>query len=176
MPAIYAATYNIVPRYYFGLGVAIITLAVVYLIVNSKLGLAMVALRDDEEAAQVTGVNIFKYKVLALLISAFLAGLAGGVYAYFRLDFWVIADTFGPYWTFAALMAAAIGGAGTIIGPILGSAFLVILSEIFARTLGEAHLIIFGILFILVVLYFPYGLAGAVDRVRQLIVRVSRSI
>lgn len=176
MPGTYAVTYSLVPRYYLGLVVVIITLAVVYLVANSKLGLAMVALRDDEQAAQVTGVNIFKYKVLALVISAFLAGLAGGVYAFFRLSLWLASSVFAPLWTFEPLMAAAIGGAGTFIGPIFGSIFLVILSEIFARTLGEAHLIIFGILFILVVLYFPYGLAGAVDRVRQAIVRVSPSI
>jgi ABC-type branched-subunit amino acid transport system permease subunit len=68
-----------------------------------------------------------------------------------------------------------IGGAGTLVGPVIGSFFLVILSEIFALKLGEAHLIIFGILFILVVLYFPYGLVGSVDQVRQVMARVSRS-
>jgi branched-chain amino acid transport system permease protein len=120
-------------------------------------------------------VNIFKYKVLALLISAFLAGLAGGVYAFFQLSFWQLSVVFSPIWTFEPLMATAIGGTGTLIGPVLGSIFLVVLSEIFALTLGEAHLIIFGVLFILVVLYFPYGLAGAVDRVRQVMVRVRRS-
>jgi branched-chain amino acid transport system permease protein len=112
---------------------------------------------------------------LTLLISAFLAGLGGGVYAFFRLSFYSISLVFSPLWTFEPLMAAMIGGAGTLVGPIIGSFFLVILSEIFALKLGEAHLIIFGILFILVVLYFPYGLVGSVDRVRQVMARVSRS-
>jgi branched-chain amino acid transport system permease protein len=73
-------------------------------------------------------------------------------------------------------MAAIIGGAGTLMGPIIGSVFLVILSEIFALKLGEAHLIIFGFLFVLVVMYFPYGLVGAVGQIRQRIRGAGRKI
>ena len=176
MPGSYAIDYSLIPRYYLGLIVAIITIVLVYFVTHSKVGLAMVAVRDDEQAAQVTGVNTFKYKVYTLLISSFLAGLAGGVYAFLRLSFHNITAVFSPIWTFEPLMAAIIGGAGTLIGPIIGSVFLVVLSEIFALTLGEAHLILFGLLFILVVMYFPYGLIGSVDRIRQMITRVGRSI
>jgi branched-chain amino acid transport system permease protein len=176
MPGTYAIDYSLVPRYYLGLIVAIITIAFVYFITHSKVGLAMVAVRDDEQAAQVTGVNTFKYKVYALLISSFLAGLAGGVYAFLRLSFHNITAVFSPIWTFEPLMAAVIGGAGTLMGPILGSVFLVVLSEIFALTLGEAHLIIFGLLFILVVIYFPYGIVGSVDQIRQMMSHVGWSI
>jgi branched-chain amino acid transport system permease protein len=176
MPGSYAIDYSLIPRYYLGLIVAIITIVLVYFVTHSKVGLALVAVRDDEQAAQVTGVNTFKYKVYALLISSFLAGLAGGVYAFLRLSFHNITAVFSPIWTFEPLMAAVIGGAGTLIGPMIGSVFLVVLSEIFALTLGEAHLILFGLLFILVVMYFPYGLIGSVDRIRQMITRVGWSI
>jgi len=176
MPGSYAIDYSLIPRYYLGLIVAIITIALVYFITHSKVGLAMVAVRDDEQAAQVTGVNTFKYKVYALLISSFLAGLAGGVYAFLRLSFHNITAVFSPIWTFEPLMAAVIGGAGTLMGPIIGSVFLVVLSEIFALTLGEAHLIIFGLLFILVVMYFPYGLVGSVDQIRRMMARFRWSI
>ena len=174
MPGSYAIDYSLVPRYYLGLIVAIITIALVYFITHSKVGLAMVAVRDDEQAAQVTGVNTFKYKVYALLISSFLAGLAGGVYAFLRLSFHNITAVFSPIWTFEPLMAAVIGGAGTLIGPMIGSVFLVVLSEIFALTLGEAHLIIFGLLFILVVLFLPQGLMGGVDLARTWMYRTWR--
>src|SRR4030042_4442372 len=66
MPGSYAIDYSLIPRYYLGLIVAMITIALVYFITHSKVGLAMVAVRDDEQAAQVTGVNTFKYKVYAL--------------------------------------------------------------------------------------------------------------
>jgi branched-chain amino acid transport system permease protein len=171
MPGSYAIDYSLIPRYYLGFIVAIIAVAVVYLVTHSKPGLAMVAIRDDEQAAQVTGVNTFKYKVYSLLISSFLAGLAGGVYAFLRLSFHNITAVFSPIWTFEPLMAAIIGGAGTLTGPIIGSVFLVVLSEVFALTLGEAHLIIFGLLFIFVVMYFPYGLIGSVDQIRGMMAR-----
>jgi branched-chain amino acid transport system permease protein len=166
MPNEYVASYSLISRYYVALVVAVLAVAVVYRVTHSKLGLGMVAVRDDETAAQVTGVNTFKCKVMALFISALLAGLAGGVFAYLRLSFHYIFMMFSPVWTFEPLMAAIIGGAGTLAGPIVGSIFLVILSEIFALKLGEAHLIIFGFLFVLVVMYFPQGLVGSLDRIR----------
>lgn len=163
MPGSFSATYSLTPRYYLGLILTVFTIIVVYCITRSKIGLAMVAIRDDEQAAQVTGVRVFKYKVISLMISAILAGLAGGLYAYVRLSFWQISTVFSPSWTFDSLLSVVIGGAGTIIGPIIGSAFLVVLSEVFANTLGQAHLIIFGFLFILVVLFLPQGLMSGVD-------------
>ena len=176
MPSSYVASYSLISRYYVAFVVAILAIVVVYSVTHSKLGLGMVAVRDDETAAQVTGVNTFKCKVLALFISALLAGLAGGVFAYLRLSFHFIHMMFSPVWTFEPRMAAMIGGAGTLVGPIIGSVFLVILSEIFALKLGEAHLIIFGFLFVLVVMYFPYGLVGAAERIRQRISGVGRRI
>ena len=124
MPSSYLATYSYVHRYYFGLMIMIITLVTIYLVANSRLGLAMKAIRDDELAAHVTGVNVFKYKVLALLIGA---ALAGGVYAFLRTSFWQLSWVFNPLWTFEPLIAVAIGGIGTFIGPIIGSIFLIIL-------------------------------------------------
>jgi branched-chain amino acid transport system permease protein len=166
MPGSFSATYSLTPRYYLGLFFVAIAMIVVFLITRSKIGLAMVAIRDDEQAAEVTGVKVLKYKVIALLISAVLAGLAGGLYAYVRLSFWNISSVFSPSWTFDALLAVVIGGAGTLVGPVIGSIFLVVLSEVFANTLGQAHLIIFGFLFILVVLFLPQGLMGGVDLIR----------
>lgn len=167
MPGSFSTNYSLTPRYYLGLALVVIAIAVVHVVARSKAGLAMVAIRDDELAAQVTGVKVFRYKVVALLISAILAGLAGGLYAYVRLSFWQISMVFSPAWTFDAVLAVVIGGAGTIFGPVIGSIFLVVLSEIFANTLGQAHLIIFGFLFILVVLFLPQGLIGGVDLFRH---------
>jgi branched-chain amino acid transport system permease protein len=167
MPGSYVESFSLVPRYYAALVLALVAVVTVWLVVRSKLGLGMVAVRDDETAAQVTGVNTFKCKVFALFISALLAGLAGGVFAYLRLSFHYINVVFSPVWTFEPLMAAIIGGAGTIAGPIVGSVFLVILSEIFALTMGEAHLIIFGLLFVLIVMFLPYGFVGSMRRMRK---------
>jgi branched-chain amino acid transport system permease protein len=170
----YIANYSYVSRYYLSMVVMAIALGTVYFMSNSQTGLAMMAVRDDASAAQVTGINKFKYEVTALFISAFLAGLAGGVYAFFRTSFWQISWVFSPHWTFEPLMAVAIGGASTLMGPIVGSIFLVILSEVFALSLGEGHLILFGLFFILVVLFFPHGLVGIIEVVRGKILRLMR--
>ncbi len=167
LPGTFATSFNILPRYYLAFGIAVMTLASVYWIINSKFGLAMVCVRDDEDAAQATGINTFKTKLIALMISAFLAGLAGGAYAFNRFYFHHISAVFEPVWTFEPLMAVVIGGSGTLAGPVIGSLFLVVLSEIFAEILGEAHLIIFGILLIPVVLFSPSGLVGWFDRLRK---------
>jgi branched-chain amino acid transport system permease protein len=167
LPSSFTTNFNVFSRYYLGLAVAALTIALVYLLVRSRFGLSMVCVRDDEEAAQATGINAFRTKFTVLLISAFLAGLAGGVYAFNRFYFHHVSAVFEPVWTFEPLMAVVIGGAGTLMGPVIGSAFLVILSELFAETLGEAHLIIFGVLLIMVVLRSPVGLMGWVERMRK---------
>ena len=164
--------FSLVPRYYIGLALAVIATVAVHIVANSRFGLALLAIRDDEGAANITGINIFKYKVIVFIISSFMAGLAGGVFTYYRLSIMPV-EQFTPLWTFGPLMAAAIGGMGTVIGPIIGSVFLVILSEIFVLTLGKAHYIIFGILFILVILFLPGGMVEAVGRGRKFLVRLT---
>ena len=165
----YVQAYDIASRYYVGLALVVITLIAIYYIRRSSLGLALVSIRDDEQAAQVTGVNTFKYKVISLLISAFIASLAGGLYAYFRLFFYYTSDIFSVSWTFSAIMAVVIGGAGTLLGPVLGSIFLVILGYIFSLTLGQANMIVFGFLFIVVMLFMPQGLIGGFNLFRPLL-------
>jgi branched-chain amino acid transport system permease protein len=98
------------------------------------------------------------------VFSSFFSGLAGGIFAYYQ-DSIVPAFLFTPQWTFEPLVAASVGGAGTLLGPMIGSVFLVILTELFALTLGKAYLIIFGAIFVFVVLFFPGGLFEAAERI-----------
>lgn len=166
IPTAHVITYTLVDRYYLALAVAIITQIVASVIVKSKTGLAMMAIRDDDEAADTTGVNLFKYKYMALVVSSFFSGLAGGVFAYYQISI-LPSSLFSPHWTFEPLVAASIGGSGTLLGPIIGSLFLIILMELFALTLGKGYLIIFGGLFVLVVLFLPGGLIEASKRIQR---------
>ena len=174
LPGKYLASYSLTPRYYLSLALMVFTTVVIYLIVNSRLGLGMIAIREDEEAAAVTGINTFRYKVLALGVSAFLAGLAGGVYAYYQASYYYFTP-FELIWAFEPLLIAFIGGTGTIIGPIIGAVCYVALREFFAITLGEASVIVFGGLFILVILFLPGGLIEAAGKVSKLLARLSKS-
>lgn len=168
LPGDYIATYNLIPRYYLFLILAIIIVAVVYFINGSKLGLGMVAVREDEETAKASGVNTFRQKMIALAISTFFAGLAGGAFAFYHVSYYHDLP-FSPIWTFDALLITFVGGVGTIVGPIIGAFFYVIFKEFFARTFPELHVFIFGILFIFVVLLLPGGLVEAATRIRRLI-------
>lgn len=164
----YVAAFNLMSRYYLALAMAVLTVLVVYVLVRSRKGLALVAIRDDEGAAETMGVNTFNHKILALLVSSFLAGLGGGVYAYHQVSYYY----YGPFelsWSFLATLTTFIGGLGTITGPIVGSALFLAMSEVFAVSLGEVHVLIFGFTFVLVVLFLPGGLMSISNWVRSII-------
>lgn len=166
IPTAHIVTYTLLPRYYLALMVAVITQGLAYCMVKSKIGLAIMAIRDDEEGADTLGVYLFKYKFVALVFSSFFSGLAGGIFTYYQTSV-VPTFLFTPHWTFEPLVAASVGGSGTLLGPVIGSVFLIILTELFALNLGKLYLIIFGALFVFVVLFFPAGLTGALDRIRE---------
>jgi branched-chain amino acid transport system permease protein len=160
LPAPYLEVYQLAPRYYLCLGVAILTIGTAYVLVNSRLGLGIMAVREEEDAAESLGISALQHKLLALTVSAFFGGLTGGAFAFYHVGYYPQL-AFGPEWTFDSMMMAYIGGIGTIIGPVIGAVFFVVLRELLALKLAELHLIVFGVLFILVVLFFPAGMVGA---------------
>ncbi|HEY7559014.1 MAG TPA: branched-chain amino acid ABC transporter permease [Candidatus Binatia bacterium] len=161
------ASYDILPRYYLTLALAVVCIAVVAGLVPSRVGLGIRAVREDEAAAEASGVGALRHKLLALALSTAFAGLAGGAFAYYHVSYYP-QHTFSPAWTFDAVLMSFIGGVGTVHGPVLGALFYVILKEVLAIRWVEFHLIIFGVLFILVVLFLPGGLVEAWNRVQGL--------
>lgn len=167
LPSKLLNTYSLVPRYYLSLVIAGVSAAAVYWVSRSKLGLGLMSIREDEDAAEASGVSTQKYKLVAFLISTFIAGLAGGVYGYYAAAAQP-GYLFAPVWTFDAVIIVFVGGVGTIIGPIIGAIFFVLLQQILSLFLpGGMHLLVFGILFIIVVLYLPGGLVGIFTKLRK---------
>jgi branched-chain amino acid transport system permease protein len=123
------------------------------------MGLAMVCIREDEDAAEAVGINVFKHKIAAMAVSASLAGVAGGLFAIYYVSFYPYVP-FELTWSFDPLLITFIGGAGTIAGPVLGSICYVILREIFALSMGQLNVLLFGVVFICIVLFLPKGLIG----------------
>ena len=148
------AAYNLPNRYYVALALAIATTAVAFLLLRSRWSLGILGVREDEEAAQATGVNVLRHKLLALGLSALFMGFAGAVFAYKQISYYPEAP-FSPTWTFEPLMIAFIGGLGTVAGPVIGAIFFVVVKERLAANLTDVHQVIFGVLFILVVLLLP---------------------
>jgi len=161
------ATYDLSPRYHLALGLAIVTTGAAYLLLRSPWSLGILALREDEEAAQATGVHVLRHKLLALALSSFFAGLAGGVFAYQQISYYPSAP-FSPMWTFDALLITFIGGLGTLSGPVIGAIFFTVVRDKLAVNWVEFHQVIFGVLFILIVLIFPGGLVEAWERLKKI--------
>lgn len=164
LPATTIAAYRLTHRYYAALALAVLSVLVVAAVGASRLGLGMRAVREDEAAAEASGVGAFGLKLAAVALSTALAGLAGGVFAYYHISFYP-QHPFSPAWTFDAVLITFIGGVGTLQGPVLGAVFYVLLKEYLAVRWVDVHLLIFGVLFMAIVIALPGGLAEAVQRV-----------
>jgi branched-chain amino acid transport system permease protein len=157
LPVEMIARYDLAERYYVALGVALATMVTTFLLLRARLSLGLLAIREDEEAAQATGVRPFAHKLAASGISSFFAGLAGATFAFYQVSYYPAAP-FGANWSFEPLLITFVGGVGTFSGPVLGALFFVVVREQLALALGNLNVIIFGILFIVVVLALPGGL------------------
>jgi branched-chain amino acid transport system permease protein len=166
------ATYQLAPRYYLFLGLAILTIGTTYLLVKSRLGLGIMAVREEESAAESLGIDALKHKLLALSVSAFFGGLAGGAFAYYHVGYYPQLP-FSPEWTFDSMVMVYIGGVGTIVGPIVGAVFFVVVREFLALRMAELHLVVFGVIFILVVMFLSGGLVGVWTRLQTRLARRS---
>ena len=164
LPATSIGAYRLAPRYYLALGLAALSVLAVAGLQRSRLGLGMQAVREDEDAAEATGVSARGLKLRALALSTALAGAAGGGFAYYHISYYP-AHPFGPAWTFDALLMTFIGGVGTLQGPVLGAVLYVFLKEYLTVRWVDFHLLIFGALFVAIVLLFPGGLVQALSRV-----------
>ena len=164
------------PYYYIALAFMVASLIAVRFIEVSKVGRFIVAIREDEEAAQALGVNTFKYNMIAIAISAFMTSLAGAFYA--NYIFYLHPNSlFGMSMSIELILRPIVGGLGTLFGPIIGSIILTPLSEIsrayFAKGgLEGLHLILYGILTILVVLFMPKGIIVYVRRLLRPIIKL----
>jgi branched-chain amino acid transport system permease protein len=167
LPAQVTAEYDIVGHYYLALALAAITTLCAFTALNSRIGLGWLALREDEEAARASGVELLRHKLAALAISSFFAGLTGATFAVHQASFYA-SFAFDPSWTFDALLITFIGGVGTVFGPLIGAVFYILVREQLAVSFTQFHHIIFGILFILVVLLLPGGLIDAWQRITGL--------
>jgi branched-chain amino acid transport system permease protein len=172
LPVELIVRYDLGARYYLALGLAVATLASTYLLLRSRSSLGILAVREDEDAARATGVDPLRHKLLALGLSSFFAGLAGATFAYHEVSYYP-SNPFNLIWGFDAIVITFVGGVGTLIGPVIGAVFFVLLREQLAVTLVQVHQVVFGVLFILVVLLLPGGLVDAWARLRHTVRRMS---
>ena len=147
----------IVQSFFWIFLIAVITIVIVYNIVHSDLGRALISIREDELAAEAMGINTTRYKVLAFVISSAMAGAAGSLIAHF--DGYLNPRSFEFIRSIEVLIMIILGGLGSIVGSILGAILLTILPEAL-RGFAEYRMVIYSILLIVLMITRPQGLMG----------------
>ncbi len=145
--------------YWWGLGLAALVVAASYLIRRSTLGLQLLAIKADVDAAADVGVNATFYQDLVFVLSGAVVGLTGGLYASY-FSFIEPSDMFGFDRSIAFVLMSVIGGIGTVLGPVLGAVIFVLLRQYLLASYPQLYLGLYGILLILIILFEPLGLTG----------------
>ncbi|HVA26114.1 MAG TPA: branched-chain amino acid ABC transporter permease [Chloroflexota bacterium] len=142
--------------YFIMLGLLIAIVGLTWWLSRNRLGFGLVAIRENEQAAEVLGVNALRYKVTAYALSGFFIGMTGGAYAYW-ITFIDPTTIFDVGITVEVIIMAVLGGAGSVAGPLIGAAILTVISEILNAYVPNAHLTVLGAIIVLVVLLIPNG-------------------
>jgi branched-chain amino acid transport system permease protein len=142
--------------YFLMLGTLLTSLATVWIIVHTRFGYGLRAIREDEDAASMIGVPTTAYKVTAFALSAVFFGVFGGIYAYW-LTYVEPGDVFDIKISVLTLIMALLGGVGTLLGPLVGAVAFQVLSEVLWHRLLDFHTAFLGALMIVIVLFFPRG-------------------
>ena len=169
-----AAGIQAIPRYtniWWVYAWLVVTIYVIWRLLNSSYGRAMLAIRESETAAQSQGIHPMRYKLLSFVIGAFFAGIAGGLYAHFARS--IRPYEFSFYMTFHIVIMLIIGGAGTLLGPAVGAAIVVALKYALKPVeegLGVYGLveIVYALMLIGVMLWRPEGIVGGVNPLKFL--------
>ncbi len=161
-----------ISKYYLFFAIFMITVFLIRNLLNSKSGKAFRAMRDSELAATTFGVNISYYKVLAFVISSFLAGLSGALYAH-SISY-LHPMNFGLGLSVELLAITIIGGLATLWGPIMGSLLWILVPRLFGAKLEAMAGVLFGAILILVVLFLPRGLYEIVLKIEKLFSKPER--
>lgn len=157
MPEWIGRPMNRVEFYYMVLVIVAVVVYLTYRLVHSNTGRTLMTIRDDANAAASLGVNVFGYKMRAMVLSCFVAGLAGSLYATFVQ--YINASNFVINVSINIIAMVAIGGMGTVSGPILGAVILQVLPEAI-RFLANYRQLMFGAALVISIMFAPKGLVG----------------
>jgi branched-chain amino acid transport system permease protein len=142
---------------------------------RSRFGYYLLAIREDEETASAVGIDTAQYKLRSLLLSAFLTALGGALYGsafqYIVPDNVLTIDI-----SLQIAIITMLGGAGTLLGPAIGAVLLLTASELFKNQFQEGHLLIYGVLIVVVVLFLPEGIMGGLQQLWSRINRPKKQV
>ena len=150
-----------VAYYYLVLLAAVLMSIVTVLILHSRVGRILLAIRQNEALATATGITVWKYKLFAFVASGFYAGIAGALYAHYQG--FINPDSFGVAQSLDAILAVILGGSGTIAGPIIGAVAVVFLPE-YLRFADSFRLVVYGFLLVIATIFMPRGIVFVVSQ------------
>lgn len=158
------------PYYYIILGLLVVTILVAWAIERSHIGYYFRAIKDEPEAARALGVDLTKYKLIALSVSAFLTAMGGSFYAQKEM-FIDPGSVFATSVSIKIALVAILGGVGTLLGPVLGAGILITIEEysrvLFGSTGSGTDMIIYAMMIILVAVFSPSGVLGLLQDLRR---------
>lgn len=146
-----------IQMYYTVIVFMVLSLIVLVGLTRSRIGRVLLAIREDELSAAAAGNNVVFYKLMVFVISAFLTGIAGGILAFYLRH--VGPGVFSMWQSMSVVIMGIVGGMGTIIGPAIGGYLLTVVGELL-RSTQELQDIIYSLILIMAVLFFPSGIAG----------------
>jgi len=149
--------------YWSILFLAFVTIFICYKITSSKFGLQLMAIREDEQAAETLGINTTKAKILAFTLSSFLVGLGGAIHCTYQ-NYIDPNYAFNIQLTLTPIVMTLFGGIGTVFGPVLGATLFTFIHEILWAELTLLYMAIFGGILMVLILFFPQGLLGWMKR------------
>lgn len=150
-------TASTLATFYLMLGAAVAAVGLNAWVANSRLGLGLVSVREDEEVAETSGIDTRRLKANVLMLSAVVPGVAGAIYMW-QLTYINPTTAFGFELSFAPIIMAMLGGTGTLAGPLVGTVFLSLIEELLWSQLGYLHLTMYGLVLVLVGIFMPGGL------------------
>jgi branched-chain amino acid transport system permease protein len=179
-----------IPYYYIALTLAVMSIVAIEVVIKSKWGYYFVSIREDQDAAESMGIDTHHYKMISLCLAAYMTGIAGSLYMNYMgfIDPSVVFSLHDI--SIMAILVGIVGGVSTIYGPAVGAFIMVAVSEIFrsggfglldrlakssdstililiAKNVKEAHVLGFGLLVVLVILFLPNGIVGDWDRIKR---------
>ncbi len=149
--------------YYYGLYLLAGVVAISYFLRKSRIGLGLLAIKEDVEAAGDVGVNATLYQDIVLFLSGAVAGVCGAFYASY-FSFIEPGDIFGFDRSISFVLIGVIGGIGTILGPVLGAMTFLLIQEALLASYPNLYLGLYGLLLVLIILFEPLGLSGLLMR------------
>ena len=156
----------LVYEYYSILLIAVIVILLFRIILNSKIGLAFSAIRENELEARAAGIDPVRYKLLAFMVSAYFAGLAGALEIHYLG--YVTPEIFGVDISFWPIIYSISGGLGTLAGPIIGTIVITLLWDgLQSIGMTYARFIIIGVILVLVVIFLPRGLVSLPEEIKK---------